>query len=89
MNFSDVYREPKTRRIEQFNEWTIMLCAYHYFGFSDFVDDPEVRYYVGYSLILVTIVNLVVNITIMLLETSARLWLYCKRFYKMFKALRA
>ena len=65
-----------------------MLCAYHYFCFTDFVDDPQARYYVGYSLILVTIINVGVNILIMVLQTSAKLWLHCKRLFKRYKALR-
>jgi hypothetical protein len=28
-----------------------MICCYHYLLFSDFVDDVEIRYKIGYSLI--------------------------------------
>jgi hypothetical protein len=43
-----------------------MLCAYHYFLFTDFVDSPEHRYSLGYSLIATTGLNIGVNFIILL-----------------------
>lgn len=88
MGYSYVYREPKQSRLEYFNEFSLIICTYHYYCFTDFVDDPEVRYKVGYSLILVTLINLAVNIFVMLKQTGAKLWLRCKYAIKWFKDLK-
>jgi hypothetical protein len=79
---SNIYRLPSDLRLEYFNECTIMICVYHYICFTLFVDDPIVRYYVGYSLIGVTCFNLVVNVLLIVIHTlkgirkATRAWRY-------------
>ena len=60
------FQLPLFRRLEYFNEACILVCCYHYFLFTDFVADPQVRYTVGKALIYVTVGNLLGNITIMI-----------------------
>lgn len=69
--YISAYRVPRDRRIEYFNEITIMMCVYHFFVFTDFVDDPVTRYYVGFSLIGVSCLNIIGNVSVML-------WVTCK-----------
>ncbi len=57
-------RLPRDRRLEYFNEANIMLCIYHFYCFTDFVDVPT-RVYVGYSLIGCVSFNLLINMLIM------------------------
>jgi hypothetical protein len=64
--------------LEFFNEATILLCCYHIFCFTNFVDDPIMRYNVGFSLIVSTALNIVVNVTAILIETLYNLF----RIYK-------
>lgn len=67
------FRQKSFRRIEYFNEVTIMLCSYHYFCMTDFVPNPETRYTVGSWLIAATLLNISVNITIILMGVLTRL----------------
>ena len=57
-----------------------MLCAYHYFLFTDFVESPEQRYSMGYSLIATTGLNIGVNFIILLLGSLLN-------FMKLYKTL--
>ena len=58
-----------------------MLCAYHYLFFTDFVDSPEQRYNLGYSLIASTGLNVGVNFIILLIGSLLNL-------IKLFKSLK-
>ena len=60
--YSLPFRLPFDRRIEYFNEITIVLCCYHLFLFTDFVDDAEIRYYIGYSIMSFACLNIFVNL---------------------------
>lgn len=67
--YSNVYFIPKDRRLEFFNEATILLCLYHFYLFTDFVPDAEARYTMGYSLIVATCFNFGVNVIVMIEAT--------------------
>jgi hypothetical protein len=71
----------RNRRLEFFNEATILICCYHTFLFTDFVDDPIMRYSMGYSLIGFTVLNIAVNICLMMMETG-------KSLLRVFKVIR-
>jgi len=73
-------RLPRDRRMEYFNEVTIMMCVYHLFVFTDFVDDPITRNYAGYSLIGVTCLNIVGNIGVLLSVTLKMLIFKLKKY---------
>jgi hypothetical protein len=75
----NTYTLPRDRRLEYFNEATIMLCVYHYYVFTDFVSDPVARYQTGYSLIAVTCINLAVNMIVMVYVTAKLLKFNCKK----------
>jgi hypothetical protein len=65
LGYIEPFQLPLFRRLEYFNEASILICCYHYFLFTDFVPDPEVRYSIGKVLIYVTIGNLLGNISLM------------------------
>lgn len=66
---SNVHHVPSHRRLEYFNEWSILVSLYHFVCFTPFVSDPVTKYNVGYSLIAVVSTNWLVNAFIMIKET--------------------
>jgi hypothetical protein len=52
--------------MEIFNEITIMAVAYHLILLTDFMPDLNRQYYVGYSLIVLTTVNVLANFTVII-----------------------
>ncbi len=55
--YSEPYELPIDGKKVFFDEMMIMLCVYHCFLFTDFVDDAEARFLVGYSFIGCILVN--------------------------------
>ena len=51
--------------MEIINELSILVAAYHLIAFNDFVEDPELQYKVGWSIIAVTVLNVLVNMGVM------------------------
>ena len=56
--------DPLLNRLEIFNELCILVESYHLIAFTPFVDDPAVQYNVGWSMIVVTIFNIVINMSV-------------------------
>ena len=52
------------RVMEYFNESCVLLCAYHYFLFTDFVPDAAMRKEIGNYLLFFTGLNVGVNLAI-------------------------
>jgi hypothetical protein len=69
-DFSLPYHLPIDRDIEYFNEASILICTYHLYLFTDFVDDANTRYQIGYSLITFTCFNVLVNLSLLIYVTS-------------------
>jgi hypothetical protein len=65
------FEDPKLNKLEIFNELCIMVSAYHLFLFTPFVEDSAFQYKIGWSMIGVTVLNIVVNFAIMA-QTSFR-----------------
>ncbi len=59
------FNSTKTNLIEAFNELSILIGSYHMFLFTDFVPDQTIKYLIGWSLILVTLLNILVNFILM------------------------
>src|SRR3569833_1698536 len=73
-------------KIEIFNELTIMTVGYHLILFTEFVPSIEMQYMAGYSVIAITIFNILVNSGIMIWINVAKvihliklLFNYCKK----------
>ena len=67
--YSLPFHLPRDRWMEYFNEVTILICCYHLFLFTDFVDDVEIRYKIGYSMMAFTCLNISVNLFLIGFET--------------------
>jgi hypothetical protein len=75
--------------MEIFNECCIITASYHLFLFTDFVDTTEMQYDIGWSLIGITVVNILVNMLVMIWMTVKqlniifkKLWARCKEKLK-------
>ena len=73
---AEPFRIPNYRRLEYFNEATLLVWCYCMFIFTDFVADPVIRFQVGYILDILVGLNLLVNLLV-LYWTNAR-----KLYYK-------
>jgi hypothetical protein len=56
------FKEALSRRIDYFNEVMLLVASYHLFCFTDFVSDAEARLVMGYSLMVVTIFTVAINL---------------------------
>ena len=63
--------------MEAINECFIIAAAYHLFLFTDFVPDPNLQYSLGWSLIAITIINIVLNIGVLIGVSIRRIKLSC------------
>jgi hypothetical protein len=59
---SNPFKAHGDRRIELFNEAMLMTTGYHLFLFTEFVPNAETRYFLGFSLMASTLLNLSVNL---------------------------
>ncbi len=59
------FENPLLNQLEIFNEWCIMAASYHLFVFTNYVDDPDLQYKVGWSMIGVATFNIMVNMAFM------------------------
>jgi hypothetical protein len=60
-------------KLEMFNEVCILLATYHLFAFTEFIENPETQFLMGWSLIVVTVLNLVVNMLIIVIKSLSQL----------------
>ena len=61
--------DPKANRMMIINESFILMASYHLFFFTDYLTDPDLQYNIGWSLIAVTLLNMVINLAVILRET--------------------
>ena len=55
--------------MELFNEALVLMTNYHLFTFTEFLSDVETRQFMGTSMIVTTIFNVLVNIGVITGET--------------------
>jgi hypothetical protein len=55
------FRNVFMNKLEMYNELSILIIAYHLFIFTDFVSDNLIQYKFGLSVIVVTVLNILVN----------------------------
>lgn len=61
--FTKTYEDRHTQIIETLNEIIVMLTIYHFFCFTHFVRDAAVRFgFVSSSMIMMTVLNMSVNL---------------------------
>ena len=52
-----------------FNEATVLLVSYHLFLFTQAYDSPEREYDLGWSVVLITLANLLTNMTVLIVQS--------------------
>lgn len=60
------FAENFNNHLETFNEICILIGTYHLLAFTDFVDDPLLKYKMGWSLIIISLFNIAVNVGIII-----------------------
>ena len=68
--------------IEIFNEITVLVLSYLIMGFTDSVVDPVTRSYYGLMFIFVCMLNVLVHITFLLMDTISNLVGYMRKMKK-------
>ncbi len=71
--YSNVFYLPFDRRLELFNEYTVLMCVYNCFLFTEFVPSPGTRFSIGYSMIVCTLLNFAVNTFLLILATLKKM----------------
>eukprot|EP00347_Sterkiella_histriomuscorum_P005898 403354854 len=68
-----VYCKPFVRRIfvyqEIFNEVCILVASYHMIMFSNYVNNEDIQYYAGWSLVLLVTFNIFTNMSIIIVQS--------------------
>ena len=61
--YNKMYADPKQQSISNLNEIITLLTIYHLFCMTNFVPNAETRYsFVGNSMIMMTFLNLLINL---------------------------
>ena len=82
VSYVDLFNTKRRQVIEELNEILIMLTVYHFFCFTDFVQDVSTRTkYVGLSMVGITLLNMAVNLIPILYDSSINLKKKFKRRY--------
>ncbi len=58
------FKSPSRNRVEILEECAIMVTMYHIFCFTEFVPEPIVKHYIGYSLVACTLLHLAVYLSV-------------------------
>jgi hypothetical protein len=64
---------PLLNTMEVVNEVTILIATYHLFLFTDYVEDPNTQYNIGWSMIGVTALNILINMGVMVWSSFRQL----------------
>jgi hypothetical protein len=85
VGYVNPYDNLVSNRMDLFNETLILITNYHLFMFTDFLSDLEMRGKVGQSLVVVTIFNVAVNLSVVSLQSLARIGREAKLEYLKWK----
>lgn len=67
------FESPLVNFMEVFNEFCILIAACHLFCFTEYLGDPNMQYKMGFSMIGVTVLNIVCNMLVMIVCTGIQL----------------
>jgi hypothetical protein len=81
LGFVPPFTDLTANRLEIINEVFVLLTNYHLMMFTDFLSDLLMREHVGMSLVVTTILGVVVNLSVVILETASILVKIMKRSY--------
>ncbi len=74
--------------LEIFNEICILGAAYHLLTLTNYMDDFDMQYNTGWSLITITALNMIVNIGFMMVFTIKELFGNVSKLLQKYKAWR-
>ena len=60
------FEETFMNNLEIFNEICILIVSLHLYLFTFFVPDPTIQYSVGWSIVIFTILNILVNMMVII-----------------------
>ena len=60
------FKSPMRNMVEILEECAIMITMYHIFCFTEFVPDPIVKHYIGYSLVACILLHMIVYLSVSL-----------------------
>eukprot|EP00347_Sterkiella_histriomuscorum_P014104 403362154 len=63
----------KLNNMEMFNELCILLCCYHMITFTNYLNDVDIQYNLGWTMIFVSLLNILVNAILMFIDSSKKL----------------
>ena len=77
--------------MDMMNECFIAILLYHIICFADFIKEDETRNIVGYSMIVVLMLNIAINFATVLTDAIKQLYQSCRKRYlrKKYKRLQA
>jgi len=73
------FYQPILNYLEIFNEFCIISIGYHLLLFTGYNNDFELQYKAGWSILLLTVLNIVINIGVMLFQTVIVVRRFCKK----------
>ena len=62
------FKDYTRRRMDLFNEFVVLVINYHLLCFTNFVADPVAREYLGYSMVVVTLLFIAINLGFFLIR---------------------
>lgn len=68
MIYFSPFEEKQMNYLEYFNEITIMAVLCQTILFTDYIDNAYMQYNVGWSVIATTVLNLLVNMTVLIIN---------------------
>ena len=74
-----VFKDSSKRRLEYFNELILMMTMYTIICYSPWVQDVELKFYIGYVTIGFVILHLVINLFLIFRTTFIMLSNRCRR----------
>ena len=72
---------PLENKLELFNEWIIFLSALHMIVFTDFLDDLDAQFLMGWSLVGACIIKMVVNLVFVIYFSYKFFYLLIVKYY--------
>ena len=75
----NVFKDSSKRRLEYFNELILMMTMYTIICYSPWVQDVELKFYIGYVTIGFVILHLVINLFLIFRGTFIMLSNRCRR----------
>lgn len=62
IGFTEPYSSSVANNMEFFNEACVLISTYHFYEFTDFMVDVNVREMVGQSLVFLTCINVLISL---------------------------